>query len=101
MENELESSKPDQVAGDTGLSVGDRALVRPGTAEEQAGVVVEDFGAEAGLPVDVGEHRIVDPSRRWAVSLDDGNLVFVDDADIVADDSDSTSETSESEPTGE
>nr|WP_135459942.1 hypothetical protein [Mycobacterium sp. DL99] len=85
-----------------GLGVGDRARIHPGTAEEQAGVVVEDFGNDAGLPVDIGDQRIVDPARRWAVSLDNGNLVFVDDGDIVADDGDSTTrQTSEVQQAGD
>lgn len=102
MENEAESGNPDKVADDMGLGVGDRTRIYPGTDEEQAGVVVEDFGTEAGHPVDIGEQRIADPARRWAVSLDDGNLVFVDDADIVADNGDSTiGETSEDHQAGD
>ncbi|MFN6546488.1 hypothetical protein [Mycolicibacterium nivoides] len=101
MENEDESGKPNQVADDVGLGVGDRARIYPGTAEEQAGVVVEDFGTDAGLPVDIGDERIADAARRWAVSLDTGNLVFVDDADIVAGSGDSTvGETSEDQQAG-
>lgn len=96
MENEDEASKFSQVADDVGLGVGDRTRVHPGTSDEQAGVIVEDFGTDAGLPVDVGDERIAEPARRWAVSLDNGNLVFVDDADIVADNDDSaTAETAE------
>ncbi|MGV0809810.1 hypothetical protein [Mycolicibacterium setense] len=102
MENEAEAGNPDEVAGDTGLGVGVRARVHPGTAEEQVGVVVEDFGNDAGLPVDIGDQRIVDPARRWAVSLDNGDLVFVDDGDIVADSGESaTGETSEVRQVGD
>ncbi|MEX3646608.1 hypothetical protein [Mycolicibacterium porcinum] len=88
MEIKPEAGKPDEVAVEVQLGVGDRARVHPGTSEEQTGVVVEDFGDDAGLPVDVGGHHIADAARRWAVSLDDGNLVFVDDTDIVADKTD-------------
>lgn len=62
-----------------------RVRVRPDTPDEKRGVIVEDFGADAGYAVDVGETRIVDPSRRWAVALDDGGLEFVDTDDLVAD----------------
>ncbi|MBX8687362.1 hypothetical protein GO011_07940 [Mycobacterium sp. 20091114027_K0903767] len=98
----MDYGKPYEVAEDVRLSVGDRARIHPGTADEQVGVVVEDFGTDAGLPVDIGQQHIADPARRWAVSLDDGNLVFVDDADIVADNGDSTiGETSEENQTGD
>jgi hypothetical protein len=63
----------------TPLAVNSPVLVFPGTAQEQGGVIVEDFGANAGQAVDVGANRIVGPARRWAVRLNDGNLVFVDD----------------------
>lgn len=52
--------------------------VYPGTPDEKRGVVVEDFGDIAGLGVDVAGKQIVGPSRRWAVQLDTGELVFVD-----------------------
>ena len=76
----------DPVAAATAeFSIDQRVRVRPGTPEEKRGVIVEDFGAEAGYPVEVGETRIVDPSRRWAVALDDGGLEFVDTDDLATD----------------
>jgi hypothetical protein len=36
------------------------------------------------MAVDVAENRIVEAARRWAVSLDDGGLVFVDSDSLVA-----------------
>jgi hypothetical protein len=47
-------------------------------------VVVEDFGELAGHAVEIGGHRIADPSRRWAVQLDIGTLVFVNTDQLVA-----------------
>ena len=75
------------MAGDTGdspVAVNVRVRVYPGTDGEVGGTVVEDFGDLAGHPVDIGEHRIVGPARRWAVALDDGGLVFVDSDQLVA-----------------
>ena len=60
------------------FAVGDRVRVYPGTSDERAGIIVEDFGEDVGYGVDIGSHHIADASRRWAVTLDDGNLVFVD-----------------------
>ena len=74
-------------AGDTGASrvaVNVRVRVHPGTDGEVGGTVVEDFGDLAGHVVDVGEHHIVGPARRWAVALDAGGLVFVDSDQLVA-----------------
>jgi hypothetical protein len=52
--------------------------VYPGTDAERHGWVVEDFGDSAGQGVDIGGRRFVEPARRWAVQLDNGDLVFVD-----------------------
>ena len=74
-------------AGDTGdspVAVNVRVRVYPGTDGEVGGTVVEDFGDLAGHVVDVGEHHIVGPSRRWAVALDAGGLVFVDSDQLAA-----------------
>ena len=74
-------------AGDTGdsrVAVNVRVRVYPGTDAEVRGSVVEDFGDTAGYAVDIGENRIADPARRWAVVLDTGNLVFVDSDQLVA-----------------
>lgn len=58
--------------------------VYPDTPREVIGYVIEDFGGISGEAVDIGDHHIVDAARRWAVRLADGNLVFVDDADVAA-----------------
>ena len=64
------------------LAVNMRVCVYPGTDAESPGVIVEDFGDLAGQAVDLGGIHI-DPSRRWAVQLDIGNLVFVDTEELV------------------
>ncbi len=74
-------------AGDTGdspVAVKARVRVYPGTDAEVHGTVVEDFGDTAGHAVDIGENHIVDPARRWAVTLDTGDLIFVDSDQLVA-----------------
>ena len=74
-------------AGDTGdsrVAVNVRVRVYPGTDGEVRGTVVEDFGDLAGHAVDIGENQIADPARRWAVTLDTGDLVFVDSDQLVA-----------------
>lgn len=68
---------------DAQLAVNMRVRVYPGSDAESRGVVVEDFGELAGQAVDIGGHRIADPSRRWAVQLDTGNLVFADSDQLV------------------
>ncbi len=65
------------------VAVGSSVVVYPGTDEELHGVVVEDFADLAGTAVEVAGERIVEPARRWAVNLDDGGLVFVDDDSIA------------------
>ena len=74
-------------AGDTGdsrVAVNVRVHVYPGTDAEVGGTVVEDFGDLAGHAVDIGGNHLVDPARRWAVTLDTGGLVFVDGDQLVA-----------------
>jgi hypothetical protein len=74
-------------AGDTGdsrVAVNVRVRVHLGTDAEVRGTVVEDFGDTAGHAVDIGENHIADPARRWAVTLDTGDLVFVDSDQLVA-----------------
>jgi hypothetical protein len=74
-------------AGDTGdspVAVNVRVRVYPGTDGEVGGTVVEDFGDLAGQAVDIGEHHMVGPARRWAVALDAGGLVFVDSDQLAA-----------------
>lgn len=65
--------------------VGQRVWVYPGTTAQISGVVVEDFGADAGVggPVLAGQ-RILAAARRWAVQLSDGQLVFVDGEQLAA-----------------
>ena len=69
---------------DQGITVGSWVKVYARTDRERLGRVVEDFGDTAGQRVDIGEHRIVDAARRWAVQLADGDLIFVDDSDVSA-----------------
>jgi hypothetical protein len=68
---------------DSGIAVGVSVRVYPGTDRERLGVIVEDFGDLAGHGVRIGQQQIVDAARRWAVSLGDGNLVFVDSSDLA------------------
>jgi hypothetical protein len=64
------------------ISLGTAVRVYPGTAREVTGVIVEDFGDSAGQAVQIGRDHVVDAARRWAVRLNNGNLVFVDSTDI-------------------
>jgi hypothetical protein len=70
---------------DASVKVDMRVVVYPGTDREAKGVVVEDFGETAGSAVEIAGMRIAEAARRWAVNLDDGTLVFVDDGSLVAD----------------
>jgi hypothetical protein len=60
------------------FAIGQSVRVYPGTDGEKHGAVVEDFGELAGQSVDVAGTPMVRPARRWAVTLDTGELVFVD-----------------------
>jgi hypothetical protein len=62
------------------FAVGQRVRVYPGSSDERCGVIIEDFGDSAGYAVTVVNTRIAEPSRRWAIDLDDGTLIFVDTA---------------------
>ncbi|MEE2059278.1 hypothetical protein Q7514_17305 [Rhodococcus artemisiae] len=65
------------------LSVGTAVIVRAGVAETRSipGKIVEDYGStQQVVGADLG--RDWAPIRRWAVALDDGRLVFVDDDDL-------------------
>jgi len=64
------------------FAVGHRVRVYPGSSGERLGVIVEDFGDSAGYAVIVGDSRIAEPSRRWAIELDDGTLTFADTTDL-------------------
>jgi len=63
---------------DAEISVNQRVRVYVDTDAETRGVVVDDFGDDAGRSVEVLDSHFADPARRWAVLLDDGTLVFVD-----------------------
>lgn len=64
------------------FAVGHRVRVFPDTDHERSGTVVDDFGDTSGHAVTVGHSRIAEPSRRWAITLDDGNLIFADTHDL-------------------
>jgi hypothetical protein len=66
------------------VAVTSRVRVFPSTDREAHGVIVEDFGEGVGIPVEIGGDRIAEAARRWAVQLDDQNLVFVDSDQLVA-----------------
>jgi hypothetical protein len=66
----------------SGFAVGQRVRVYPSSSDERLGVIVEDFGDSPGYAVTVGDTRIAEPSRRWAIELDDGNLIFADTTDL-------------------
>ena len=79
-----EDAKGDASSASGQLAVNTPVVVFPGTAEQQGGVIVEDFGDSAGHAVDVGANRIVSAARRWAVQLNSGDLVFVDSHQLNA-----------------
>lgn len=64
------------------LAVGQRVRVYPGSSDERGGLIVEDFGDAAGYAVSIGDIRIAEAGRRWAVNLDDGGLIFADTGDL-------------------
>jgi len=64
--------------GKATIAVDARVRVDAGTPDEVGGVVVEDFGDTAGQRVEVGGVAFAQAARRWAVSLDNGMLAFVD-----------------------
>jgi hypothetical protein len=64
------------------FAVGQRVRVRGDSSDGRLGEIVEDFGDSAGYAVTVGNTRIAEPSRRWAIQLDDGALIFADTADL-------------------
>jgi hypothetical protein len=65
---------------DSEIVPGVRVRVREGDRSSAPGTVVEDFAVEAGMEL----AREWAPVRRWAVVLDDGRLVFVDDVEPEA-----------------
>jgi hypothetical protein len=64
------------------FAVGQRVRVYPSSSDERLGVIVDDYGDDSGCAVNVGSTRIAEPSRRWAIELDDGNLIFADAVDL-------------------
>jgi hypothetical protein len=66
------------------LAVNSPVLVYPESAQQQGGVIVEDFGPSAGQAVEVGSIRIAGAARRWAVRLNSGDLVFVNSDELRA-----------------
>jgi hypothetical protein len=65
------------------FAVGDRVRIFPGSSDEGAGTIIDDFGDDAGYGVDIGTRHIADPGRRWAITLDDGGLVFIDSSSLT------------------
>jgi len=79
MSDDTTSGEGDSSAG---VGITTRVRVYPSSDHEAHGVIVDDFGESIGIPVEIGGNRIAGPARRWAVMLDDDNLVFVDSEDI-------------------
>ena len=52
----------------TAIAVDVRVRVDADTTDEVTGVVVDDFGDDAGEGVDIGGVTIVGPARRWRCS---------------------------------
>jgi len=63
--------------GDQSKTIAVGSRVQTADSPPRTGVVVEDFGDLAGQEVVIEPGRIA-RSRRWAVMLDDGDLVFCD-----------------------
>ena len=61
---------------DNGLACGRRIRLTDGS--NSTGEIVDDYGDLAGTEVVIDAFRTA-KSRRWAVALDDGRTVFVDD----------------------
>lgn len=74
----------DSSGSPAGVGITTRVRVFPETDREAHGVVVDDFGKDVGVPVEIGGERIAGPARRWAVMLDDDTLLFVDSDQLVA-----------------
>jgi hypothetical protein len=83
--NDKDVDAMSDTAATADVAVGGRVRVYPGSSDERSGIIVEDFGDDAGYGVDVGSQHIADASRRWAVTLDDGGLVFVDSSELRSD----------------
>ena len=61
------------------LAVGSR--VHTTDDSHTTGLIVEDFGALAGAEV-VVDDKLTVRGRRWAVALDDGNLIFANSDEL-------------------
>lgn len=79
-----EREDQDDGAESVEVAITTRVRVFPSTDREARGVVVDDFGDDVGIPVEIGGDRIAEAARRWAVQLDDDNLVFVNSDQLVA-----------------
>ncbi|MGK2241692.1 MAG: hypothetical protein ACI9JD_004268 [Rhodococcus sp. (in: high G+C Gram-positive bacteria)] len=70
------------------ITVGTRVTVTappaPDHSEQQVevGTVVDDYADSLLAPGELG--RTWAPTRRWAIALDDGRLVFATDNDVTA-----------------
>jgi hypothetical protein len=62
------------------IAVGSRVQITD--SPPKTGVVVEDFGDLAGQQVVIDRGHIAQ-SRRWAIVLDDGSLVFRDAHSLI------------------
>ena len=67
---------------DTRPAIGLTVVVDAGDGSDARGVIVDDFGDLAGTPVGIGTERVA-TARRWAVDIDGGHIVFVDDAALL------------------
>ena len=77
----MTSTTGDNSHNSTKIAVGSR--VETSDSPSKTGVVVEDFGDLADAHVTIERGRVAS-SRRWAVMLDDGTLVFLNDGSLRA-----------------
>ncbi|MEZ0364956.1 hypothetical protein ACAG26_14815 [Mycobacterium sp. pUA109] len=73
----------DRMGKNSRSTIGVGSRVRTADSPPKAGTVIEDFGDAAGQLVVIDRERTAQ-SRRWAVALDDGSLVFLDDDALTA-----------------
>jgi hypothetical protein len=83
--NDKDVDAMSDTAATADFAVGARVRVYPGSSDERSGIIVDDFGDDAGYAVDIGGQHIAEASRRWAITLDDGTLVFVDSFQLATD----------------
>ncbi len=62
--------------------IGMSVVVDIGDGVPARGVIVDDFGDLAGIPVGIGTEHVAQ-ARRWAVDVDGGHIVFVDDEGLL------------------